>query len=240
MRLFVINLERLPERRRIVEDDLGRFGLDYEIFPAIDGSRGEHEGISRADEAACLRNYGAPLIPGEIATFASHYLLWKRCLEAGEPFTIMEDDVQLAPGFPDALALAAERINEHRYLRLAGLKDRPYRVLETIGESQKLVRFLRGPTGCQCYSVSPAGAAALLAGADRWIEPVDLYVDRFWQHGVESKALMPFEAFEIDHAKLASSIGQRDFRRTGMAKFRRELNRIKDDAARVAYNLTHR
>ena len=111
--------------------------------------------------------------------------------------------------------------------------------LAGYAKDEEACGYLRGPAGAQCYSLSPAAAAALLAGADRWLEPVDLYMDRFWEHGVACKALMPYQAFEMDQTVMPSSIGARAFHRRGIAKWRREFNRAWDDAARFAYNLTH-
>ena len=240
MRLFVITLERFPDRHKFVADGLTRLGVEHELFLGIDEVGDDEEAISKYDEAACLRHFGAPLNPGEIGCFSSHYALWKKCVEGGEPITIIEDDVQFLPGFPRALALVGERIEQHRFIRLTGCFERAFRVIENISEQHKLVRLLRGPCGTQCYSLSPEGAAVLLAGADQWIQPVDHYVDSFWIHGVESKALLPFEAYEPEEKRRQSSIGDRTHERRGIAKLRRELNRNKDAACRLAYNLIHR
>jgi glycosyl transferase family 25 len=240
MKIFVINLERQVERRKSIERAFGRIRMDFEVFAAVDGSRGEHVPVSRYDEAACLRHFGAPLFPGEIAVFASHYLLWQRCLERGEPMVVMEDDVELRPDFPEALALVSDLIETHRYIRLAGLFPRPVRVVRRLEGGWQLVRYLRGPAGAHCYALTPDAAAALVAHADRWLEPVDLYLDRFWQHGVKCEALMPFVAAATDGAVLPSAVGDRTFRRSGIAKWRREINRARDQAARLAYNWVHR
>jgi glycosyl transferase family 25 len=242
VKIFVISLARLPERLAFMRVGLERLGIAYEIFQAVDGLRGEHEKISRYDEQGCLRRFGAPLTPGEIGCFASHFLLWQRCEQLREPITIIEDDVLLSPAFVDVLVLAAARIMEHRFIRLATWferPERPFRIIEVIGEHRRLVRFLRGPGGTQCYCLSPDGAAALLASSQRWIEPVDQHIDRFWKHGVESKALLPFEAWEVEPTSLPQGIGDRRYCRKGFAKLSREWGRISDTAARTIYSLTH-
>jgi glycosyl transferase family 25 len=238
MKIFVIHLRRLSERLAFIEAGLSSLGVDYEIFSAIDGVKGEYP-RSRYDEAACRRNFGAALLPGELGAFASHYALWQSCVDGGQPIAVMEDDVELSPRFPEALAAADSLIIKHGFVRLAGYYMRPFRLVETVNETHQLVRFLRGPAGAQCYCLSPAAAVALLAGADQWVEPVDLYLDRFWQHGVQSKALLPFEAWEKERTHLPQAIGDRTTHRHGFAKCRRELNRIKDDVARSIYNATH-
>jgi hypothetical protein len=51
---------------------------------------------------------------------------------------------------------------------------------------------------------------------------------------------MPFVAVATDDAVSPSAIGNRTFRRNGIAKWRREINRVRDQAARFGYNLIHR
>jgi glycosyl transferase family 25 len=239
VRLFVVSLKRFPERSAFMRAGLDGLDLSYEMFAAIDGSLGEHISISRYDEKKCLRRFGAPLMPAEIACFASHFLLWELCVQLREPITVVEDDVSFSPGFAEALALSSDLIAQHRFIRLAGYYDRPFRTIETVDEKYRLVRFLQGPRGTQCYSIAPEGAALLLAFAQQWIEPVDLYIDRFWYHGVGSKALLPFEAWEVDRASLPQGISDRTHKRRGVAKLRREWSRLTDNAARITYNLTH-
>ncbi len=238
--VFVISLDRLPERAAFMHAGLTELGIRYELFSAVDAARGDHEAVSRYNEKESLRRFGAPLSPGEIGCFASHYLLWQRCVAVQEPMIILEDDVQVSPGFRDAVALVDKLIETHRFIRLAGYYDRAFRAIEDVGEGRRLVRFLRGPAGTQCYCVSPQGAAIFLEAATSWAEPVDQFIDRFWSHGVESKGLLPFEAREIDRSLLPQAIDQhRSFKRSGIAKLRREWRRCADQMARTLYNLTH-
>jgi glycosyl transferase family 25 len=239
MKVFVINLDRHPERRALMATGLMRIGVEHSFFTGVDALR-QPALTTGYDEAGAMRHFGAKLMPGEIGAFASHFLLWRRCVDIGEPLTIVEDDVLLSDAFPDVLALADARISRYRLIRLSGIANRRFRVIEEIGNERRLIRYLRGPLGTQCYSLSPDGAAALLSGAQRWVEPVDHFIDRFWRHGVESNAIIPFEAREMDRTPMPSTIGRRVVGRTGVAKFRREANRLRDQAARLWYNLAHR
>lgn len=241
MEIFVITLQKSKQRQAAIAAELSRLGITaYRFFKGPDGALGEHKTISRYDERKCLRTFGAPLVAGEIACFASHFLLWRECIAQGRPILIMEDDLTFQPGFTEVLSMTEARIEDHRFIRLYGLKSYPYKVLEEIDETRKLVRFLRGPVGTQCYGISPEGAVALLKKADCWIQPVDDYIDGFWHHGVASKAIVPFEVSEIDQDVSQVSIGPRKFRRKGVAKLCRETNRIMQSVARFGYNVRHR
>src|SRR5262245_50306165 len=81
---FYINLDRSPDRRARLEDQLRRFGAEdiYERFPAIDGRT--------------LPPTGSPLRPGEIGVFLSHHGVLKRARGLGKCIHVVEDDVLLS------------------------------------------------------------------------------------------------------------------------------------------------
>jgi len=239
MRSIVISLARMTQRRAQIEDQFGALGLGFDFLDAIDARQSGHIPISRYDEAASLARYGAPLKPAEIGCYASHYAAWQLCLERNEPLAIFEDDVVLHPRFGQALELAASNIEQHQLIRLFGKHARKTRHLEQLTSDYSLVRFLHGPIGTQSYCLSPAGAAALIAHAERWCEPVDHYLDRFWLHGLASNAILPYQVEEMDRTKIEGAIGERRQRRRGLAKFRREWTRQTDVVARWIYNLRH-
>ena len=238
MILYIVSLRRSTTRRKtVLQNPFGKVG--YEFFDAFDASRGEHEGVSRYDEKGALQHFGLPLTPGEVACYASHYHLWEKCRSSGLPIAVMEDDVAISTRFEAAFELAKTVVVEHRFIRLAAQHDRPFRIIRSLDASHRLIRFLQGPAGTQCYCLSPDGAAALLDGASRWIEPVDVYIDSFWRHTVTPKAIIPFEAREMDRSIVESTIGNRKFHRAGWAKLRREATRARDAIARIVFNATH-
>jgi glycosyl transferase family 25 len=192
LRIFVINLERSADRRETMRTQLDAMGLDYEFFPAVDGGAGEHLKFANYSDRLCLEAWRRPLVPGEVGAFASHYLLWQRCKERGEPIIVMEDDIEVSPRFADASRLLPS-LASLGYVRLAGTSVRGLRAMRVdLPADWKLVRFLTGPAGTLCYALFPQGASGFLAGAGKWTLPVDNYMDSFWEHGVACLGLMPF------------------------------------------------
>lgn len=238
MDVLVINLARSADRRAFMEADLCRLAVGHEFFPAIDGATVDRASFPHYDRSRCQRRFGTWLTDGEFGCFASHYRAWQECVRRGVPIAVLEDDVELSCDFLHVLSLAGQRIDACRLIRLAGLFPRPYRTIERIDGSHRLVRFLRGPAGTQCYALSPDAAAALVARARHWVEPVDLYIDRFWLHGVESNGILPFAAKEVAQPPFRAAIGDRDSTRSLFGKARRELFRMTDGVRRTLYNLT--
>jgi glycosyl transferase family 25 len=172
---------------------LDSLGLDYEFFRAVDGSDAEHLGFPNYSDEFCLKAWRRPLTPGEVGCFASHYSLWRKCVDGDEPMIVMEDDVEVAPRLSEAARQLLPDLAQVGYVRLAGLRAQAFRAISReLPVGWKLVRFLAGPMGTQCYALFPRGAARFLAGAHKWTLPVDNYMDGFWEHGVSCVGLQPF------------------------------------------------
>lgn len=242
MRVHVINLERSRDRRAFMQGQLRDLGIDYQFFAAVDASKGQLESVTRYDERAALRWLGHPLQPAEIGCFASHYLLWEQCARSGEPLVVVEDDVVLEPAFVHALALAAQRIEQRRFIRLCGLARRRTRLMEELPGGYRLVRYLKGPRGTQCYAISPDGARALLDGARVWIDAVDLYLDGFWLHGLASYAITPYHVLHEADGSPRSIIGEGRWEvpRPLGRKLRREATHLTYQVRRAWFNLRQR
>lgn len=199
-------------------------GLEHEYFRGIDAARGDLQGLSRYDERKAIRWLGHALQPSEVGCFASHFRVWELCVKRNEPLVVMEDDVVLEPGFAQAVKLASEHIQRRRFIRLCGLAKRTEKLIEPLTDGYRLVRYLKGPRGTQCYAISPDGARALLRGAQVWIDAVDLYIDGFWLHGLASYAITPYHVLHEAEGAPSSLIGQVRWaaRRSLGSKLRRE------------------
>lgn len=191
MKIFCINLERSPERRARMEAAFARLAINAVFEPGIDAAAGQHlPYVERTRRARWWRSRA--FLPGEIGCFASHYRLWEKCAAGGEPFVILEDDIEVDDDFAECLSLAERHIEGFGLIRLSVLSpEKPKETLLDIGGGRRFVRFLKSPWGTQGYMLSPAAARRLLAHAAHWIDAVDYYLDQYWVHGVESIALLP-------------------------------------------------
>ncbi|BCH22275.1 glycosyltransferase family 25 protein [Mesorhizobium sp. L-8-3] len=192
LQLYVINLQRSGARRATMKRQLDALGIGHSFFDAVDASKGEHLSISRYAPRRAVWLRQRRMSAGEIGCFASHYLLWQRCASGTEPIIVMEDDLAIDAGFCSVVALVEASIARFGFIRLAGLNKVAEVTIRPLEAPYRLVRFLKGPAGTQCYAISPEAARMLLAKAGAWIEPVDDYLDRFWTHGVQSVAILPF------------------------------------------------
>lgn len=239
MQLHVINLKRSPVRREMMARQLDALGIAHSFFDAVDASNGEHLPVSRYAPKRAIWLRQRRLGAGEIGCFASHYLIWQRCASGTEPFVVMEDDLDIDAGFADVLRLAEASIGAVGFIRLAGLNRVAEATIRLLEAPYRLVRFLKGPAGTQCYAISPEAAHKLVAKADIWIEPVDDYLDRFWAHGVQSMAILPFRIHHDVDEK--SDIGDARAKRqkSFVGSIGRTVSRLYASLARRLSNIRH-
>jgi|HubBroStandDraft_6_1064221.scaffolds.fasta_scaffold487633_2 glycosyl transferase family 25 len=208
MKIAVINLARSEDRRELVQSNLGRLGLKFEFFTGIDASLGQHIGISRYQPSAAWRDHHQPLTLGEIGCFASHYLLWRQCVEARQPLVIMEDDVLVDDGFVRALKAVPGLLSTYPLLRLGLISEGPNSVpILAAPDGFEVVSLAPEAYGTQCYVLSDVGAKVLLEHADVWSVPVDLYLDYSQRCGIGSYGLRPYYVRHADQHAYPSIIG---------------------------------
>jgi len=193
LKTFVINLAGSDERWETTSKRLTELKVPFERFEAVDGRVSPHPLFERHDDKLRQKYRGRALSGGELGCFASHFLLWQRCVELNEPIVVMEDDIIIRDSFPEALTVALENISTLPYLRFSGihLKRRPYKKVGSLGTFD-LVDHIRGPAGTQSYMLSPQAAKTFIQYADVWFLAVDDYMDRYWQHQINCYSLMPF------------------------------------------------
>lgn len=133
---FYINLDRCPDRRAEMEEELARCNLAqrYKRFAAADGNT--------------LNVQNSPLNKGEIGCFTSHYLILKENLGRGEHLHVVEDDTLFAPSTEQILGQiidSGEAGNyDMFYTDLAvPLSNDAYRIYKSLYDSL----VVRGPGG---------------------------------------------------------------------------------------------
>ena len=136
-KIFCINLQRRPDRRKEALDEFSKINLDFEFFDGVDG----HE----------LKLQGR-IKPGHIGCVLSHLNLYKhiKSLEAGEIFLITEDDVVFSDDFKEVYSNQKRNIPDdwmllyfggnHNNLQLELVSDKIHRLKKTYTTHCYLVR----------------------------------------------------------------------------------------------------
>lgn len=239
LKIVVVNLARSSSRRAAMVEQLEPLGLAYEFFEAIDGKTQNHVLFNRFDARMAEIRRGYTLTAGELGCYASHFILWQRCVEQNCPLLIFEDDVAINDNFSSAYNGALEKIEQYGLLRFSGHKPRRWVHIEKVANDVSIVRLKIGPLGASCYAISPSAARMLLETADVWFEPIDCHLDRFWEHGIKPFGFAPWPVKHIAEAATLSEIWQGKPRGERSTKFMRlrALYRKRDDLVRFLANI---
>lgn len=119
MRIFVVNMKTSVKRRKMMEQQLNKLGLPFEVFEAVQGnSLSEQEIMSYYDSDFYASRPGY-FTPGMAGCTISHYLLYKKIVEEKiETSLILEDDMELGNDLPVLLAKLASEIKSDEVIML--------------------------------------------------------------------------------------------------------------------------
>lgn len=237
LKTYVINLAGSDQRWSATSLRLKELGVPFERFEAVDGRVNLHPLFDRYDDKLCERHRRVGLSGSELGCFASHFKLWEKCLELDQPIVIMEDDIIIHASFLEAIVVAEKKKEKFPYLRLAGinLDNRAYKTQGKVGNFN-LIDHVKGPSGAQCYFLTPRAARSFIDNAKIWYLAVDDYMDRYWRNGVRCLSLVPYPViraeFKTDMRRLTKRKKSLYFRIKKeffalVERFRRSIYRIK-------------
>jgi glycosyl transferase family 25 len=175
MRTFLVNLERRPDRLAAMAAQLGRLGIAFERFDAIDAKTVDPAALSGPfAESGPL----GTLSPGDKACTYSHIHIWRRIAAGSDDYAVvLEDDILLSDSAPEFLLssdwipkgvglVKPERYGDENQLIVIG-KPR----LEVKGRT--LAPLLSRHTGTGGYIIARETAARLADMKDKIALPVD-------------------------------------------------------------------
>ena len=241
---FLINLESRPDRLERMSHILSETGIEFEVFPAIDGRKlASENGVCRLidgtqiyDPEHSIKLGYRPMSPAEIGCYLSHYEIWKKVAEQNAGWAlVLEDDLNIDASISSIIKHIPDAKKGWDYIKLSALGKVPFIKLFPLTASHSLSLLLRGSTGMQAYCISPLGARKLIAKALPITLPVDVFIDHFWHTGLNTLAVTPYPVEDnkhiqssIESERLPISDGHKKTRSSIRArcvkKYRKEAN----------------
>lgn len=186
--VYVINLDRSPERWQTISTHARRCGITLIRVSACDASCISTEDYIGVDRRAFLRHGARHLLPGEYGCYRSHLACLSAFLESSfDAAVIMEDDVLPCRDLTDrvrALLSAAPNVHlvklfNHRTIGFVR------RGVSSLGD--EIGQCIHGPQGsAACYVVTRHGARRLFQDLSRMCFPYDVALERGWAHGIRA------------------------------------------------------
>jgi glycosyl transferase family 25 len=180
--VYVINLDRSPERLAAVEASAARHAIAFTRIAAVDGRTLTIAGHPGVDVARFETVNGRSLVAGEVGCYLSHVKALEAFLADGREIgLICEDDVDFTsetPAFMGRLAGASD----WDVVKLFNFRYRGFVPHHRLSDEWTLGRCLHGPSGSSAsYAVTRNGARRLIDNLLPMIVPYDVALERGWK-----------------------------------------------------------
>ena len=197
--IFVIALEDAFTRRKVISERLGSLGLDFTFIDAIYGRNLASDEIGNVTTVSRQKYLPHPLSKGAIGAGLSHLAAWHK-IAAGEASMalVLEDDAILDKGIEDILqrlSLLEDRID---IVNLHFRGGRPLTDITELSGSYRLSSCKYNSIGAESYVITRKAAAHLAKQYLPMIYEVDLFLNRWWEHGLHILTVTPPVVSEDD------------------------------------------
>lgn len=97
MKVFLINLDKRPDRLAFVKNQLDNQNIDFERFVAVDGSKMTLETQTLVDVKRFIIEQKKEPVIGEVGCAMSHRAIWQKMVDENLEYAlILEDDITLS------------------------------------------------------------------------------------------------------------------------------------------------
>ncbi|MFK5040376.1 glycosyltransferase family 25 protein [Glaesserella parasuis] len=197
--IFIINLSKSIERKEFIKSQFSKLkendrSINYEFFPAINGKDNPNFYLfDKYNEKKRFIRKGNVMSLSQLGCFASHYLLWEKCIELNTGIIILEDDAILQNNFLDIYKFCGSDSNQSEFFWLSPPAFETLKGNEKIkiDNANKLIRFTGKHDNATGYYLTPKAAKKLLDHCQEWIYEVDITMDRFWENHLDILNVAP-------------------------------------------------
>ena len=242
IKIYIINLEKSKERRDFIYNQFDNLPqkIGYQFFKAVYGKEEpNHPLFSKYNEKKRFARKGHYMSLSQLGCFASHYLLWQKCIELNQGIIVLEDYAIIHSNFPDVLNFIESNENTFEFFWLSPpAPARRNQKGKVVYSSEKLqvARYKKGWGNATGYFINPNAARKLLDYCNEWILDVDM-MERYWQNKLDHLAIIP-ACVEPDFSKESNiPVDKQQGKRSLKTKILREIYKTKDNVNKFIYDL---
>jgi glycosyl transferase family 25 len=213
IKTFAINVASNTYRRDHILSQSEKSGLDIRIFDAITPDT-INSVPNTYNEQKTRQFTGRELMETEKACALSHIQLWRDLQTDADAdyYIILEDDIEITHNIGDIIqSIDFENID---FLKFSGQQTRPMKKIKSLDNDFTLYRYAFGPLDAAAYLISKSGARILERYCQTLLSPIDILMDRSYDHGVPIYGVLPYAGvtqFNFDPKNpLYTDIGVRD------------------------------
>lgn len=205
--VWVLNLDRAPERLQRLGPKLDALGLPWERFSAVEGKAlSAAEQAQHCDREGFGRWHGMTPTLGELGCYLSHVRVLDAFLASSKRFgLILEDDVQPRPELPQVLQALMAVPQRWDLVKLSAIHSGTPLTVHRLTPDYTLAVMLSRCTGSSAYVLNREAARRYRAGLLPMQLPHDHAFNRGWVFGVEVLRVVPEVCVHDDQVE--STIG---------------------------------
>lgn len=204
--IYVINLDRSPERWMRMQRQLDALSLPYERFAAVDARRFTPEQTAQLDRPAYERLHGMAPLMGELGCYLSHVTLMRHFLASPHAWAlVLEDDVTLTEALPRVMEGLARHAGRWDMVKLSAVHSGTPRAVLDLTPGHRLAVMFSRCTGSSAYAINRVAAQRYADGLLPMQLPYDHVFDRGWQFGLKVRLVTPTPCIHGDEGD--STIG---------------------------------
>ena len=204
--IFVINLDRSPERLRTFTANLAAFGLDFHRVAAVDGLQLDLSDCVQPEvdlKAWAKFHHREPKF-NEIACYLSHIRALQAFIDSDYKYgVIFEDDALIDQSFPQVLR-SLETVDDWDIVKLFATHPGVQIKRQSLTSTHYLTSFITQSGSAACYLIRREAAQKLIRFLRPARMPYDHVFDRNFAHGLKLRSIYPSLARRMD---VPSTIG---------------------------------
>lgn len=247
--IFIINLVKSTARKQFMVEQFEKLNsnlespITYHFFNAINGKENPNFPLfKKYNKSKHFQRKGSLLTLSQLGCWASHYLLWKKCVELNKPIIILEDDAILKDNFLEVYNFLSSPQNTFEFFWLSipspskRKRNQKYKVICNIENTENnIAQFYYSWANATGYFLTPEAAKKLLIHCQEWTYEVDTQMERYWETKIPYLSIIPF-CVEPD-LSMESNIAMNTDNKTLKVKILREFYSSKDKVMKLIIDL---
>ncbi|WXT99940.1 MAG: hypothetical protein Ctma_0646 [Catillopecten margaritatus gill symbiont] len=188
--IYIINLNRSPERLSYMDKQLSVLKLPFERIVGVDGYLIESEALqSYQQQSKRSWMHYSILSAGEIGCALSWHSAWQIIAKhSSKACIVLEDDIKIGDNFKEVVQHLFEDLDENIVIDLSGKKGTIEKERKTVN-GITLIRYQTPPIGNIGSIYGQSAAQVFLDKMQHFKAPVDTLQIMTWQHKVQTWSL---------------------------------------------------
>lgn len=247
--IFIINLPKSVERQAFITEQFNHINqqhnqtISYQFFEAINGKENpDFYLFKKYNKEKRFARKGNEMNLSQLGCFASHYLLWEKCVELNQGIIVLEDDAIIHPEFASAYSFISSDKNQFEFFWLSPpapvRRTQKGKVIYHLDDKiHSISEFYKEWANATGYYINPVAAKKLLNYTSEWVYDLDISMDRYWENKLKYYALVP-ACVEPDFSKESNiPVNKGNKNRTFFVKIKREYYKLMDNIRKFIFNL---